>query len=84
MGYDLHTVFDKHELKKFNDVFSLQNTDTVQFLEEIMSMRMDISLVSFLLKSTIVLSTSASGSVHVANNQMKGRKKTLQNIIPSR
>lgn len=54
LGHDIHTVFDKHELKKFNNLFSLQHGDVVDFLEEIMSMRIDISVATFLLKSVFL------------------------------
>lgn len=52
LGYDIHTVFDKQELKKFDNLFSLQHGDVVDFLEEIMSMRIDMSLATFILRTT--------------------------------
>lgn len=51
MGHDIHTVFDKHELKKFNNLFSLQHGDVVDFLEEIMGMRIDMTMATFMLRT---------------------------------
>ncbi len=51
VGYDIHTVFDKKELKKFNELYSLQNGNVMDFLEEIIGMRIDMSLATYMIRT---------------------------------
>jgi hypothetical protein len=86
LWYDIHTVFDKHELKKFNNLFSLQGNDVVDFLEEIMTMRIDISLLTFLLRTVCTGShapTSSPSSPSGGMSKVAGKMGALWSFLPS-
>jgi hypothetical protein len=88
LGYDIHTVFDKKELKKFDNLFSLQNGDVVDFLEEIMSMRIDMTLATFILRTVFSRSSRTPtadlpSSLTAASSTVRGRAVGLiKQILP--
>lgn len=53
LGNDIHVVFDKKEIKKFNEIFIQGGHETMDFLEETLSMRIDQKEISFLIQDSI-------------------------------
>ncbi len=53
IGNDIHVVFDKKEIKKFNEIFVQGGHDTMDFLEETLSMRIDQKEIGFMAQDTV-------------------------------
>lgn len=78
LGNDIHVVFDKKEVKKFNEIFIQGGHETMDFLEETLSMRIDQKEISFLIQDNVDGMKAPASSRRMQSGQW--RKSRMPNI----
>ncbi len=73
IGNNVYTVFDKREIKRFNEVFMAQDEDICEFLEEIISMRIEKKEIALIINTTYDVSSDRG----LINTSTSSKKKLL-------